>query len=157
MAVEIERKFLLRNDDWRQMADAGRDYRQGYLQGDRTIAVRVRVAADKAWLTVKGGGAGIARLEYEYAIPVADADEMLDKLCMQPLIEKRRYRVPVGIHVWEVDVFHGLNQGLVLAEIELDSVDEAFERPDWLGEEVSGDPRYFNTYLSRHPYSGWST
>lgn len=155
MAIEIERKFLLSNDGWRAQADGGCEYRQGYLQGDGTVAVRVRVAADQAWLTIKGGGEGIARQEFEYGIPLADAHAMLSRLCRQPPIEKRRYRVPAGAHVWEIDVFHGANAGLVLAEIELSGVDEPFERPDWLGDEVSDDPRYYNAYLNRHPYGEW--
>lgn len=155
MGVEIERKFLLRDESWRQHADAGVDYRQGYLHGDASIAVRVRAAGDAAWLTIKGGGAGISRLEFEYPIPVADADVMLGKLCRTPLIEKRRHRVPFGGHVWEIDVFAGANAGLVLAEIELAHPDQPFARPAWLGEEVSHDQRYFNAYLSRHPYSEW--
>lgn len=155
MGIEIERKFLLRDESWRQLADAGVDYRQGYLCGDASIAVRVRAAGDAAWLTIKGGGTGISRLEFEYPIPVADADAMLAQLCRSPLIEKRRYRVPFEGHVWEIDVFAGANAGLVLAEIELEHPDQPFARPPWLGEEVSDDPRYFNAQLSRHPYSEW--
>lgn len=156
MAIEIERKFLLRNEAWRQVADAGCEYRQGYLHSDPSIAVRVRLAGDQAWLTIKGNVSSLIRQEYEYCIPVADAQEMLDQLCRQPLIEKRRYRVPVGVHVWEIDEFQGANQGLLLAEIELSRVDEPFERPAWLGEEVSEDPRYFNAALSQHPYQEWA-
>jgi adenylate cyclase len=155
MGIEIERKFLLCSDDWRQEADQGCEYRQGYLQGDTSIAVRVRVAGDAAWLTIKGDADGIIRREFEYPIPVADAVDMLAHLCRQPPIEKRRHRVRYGRHVWEIDVFHGTNAGLVLAEIELASANEVFERPPWLGEEVSTDPRYFNASLSRHPYREW--
>lgn len=155
MGIEIERKFLLRDQSWRQQADAGVDYRQGYLHGDASIAVRVRAAGDAAWLTIKGGGGGVSRLEFEYPIPVADADVMLAELCRPPLIEKRRYRVPFEGHVWDIDVFAGANAGLVLAEIELEHPDQPFARPPWLGEEVSDDPRYFNAQLSRHPYSEW--
>lgn len=156
MGIEIERKFLLRNDDWRAEADTGTEFRQGYLHADANIAVRVRSAGDAAWLTIKGGSDGISRREFEYAVPVADAQEMLAHLCRRPLIEKRRHHVRRGKHVWEIDVFAGANAGLVIAEIELSSPDESFERPDWLGDEVSDDPRYYNAALSRHPYSEWS-
>jgi adenylate cyclase len=155
MATEIERKFLLRDDSWRQEADAGVDYRQGYLPGDTSVAVRVRAAGDAAWLTIKSGTQGISRREFEYPIPLADADEMLQHLCRRPLIEKRRHKVHRGKHVWEIDVFRGDNEGLVVAEIELCSVDEPFERPAWLGREVSDDARYFNARLSQHPYREW--
>lgn len=156
MGTEIERKFLVRSDDWRRRADAGTDYRQGYLPGDASVAVRIRTTADAAWLAVKSDLDGISRHEYEYPIPVADAEEMLAQLCRRPLIEKRRHRLRYGGRVWEIDVFHGANAGLLLAEIELDSPDQPFARPPWLGDEVSGDPRYLNALLSQHPYSEWS-
>ena len=157
MAVEIERKFLVCSDAWRQAADAGCDYRHGYLCGDADMVVRVRVVGEAAWLAVKAKAAagGIVRHEFEYPIPLADANAMLAQLCRQPLIEKRRHRFRHGDHVWEIDVFHGANAGLVLAEIELSDPDEEFLRPPWLGEEVSTDPRYFSAYLSQHPYREW--
>lgn len=155
MGVEIERKFLLRSDAWRQLADAGSEYRQGYLHSDTSMVVRVRVADNAAWLTIKADAGGIVRREFEYPIPVADANDLLINLCRQPLIEKRRHRLEHAGHLWEIDVFHGANAGLVLAEIELTSPDESFVRPPWLAEEVSSDPRYFNAYLSQHPFSEW--
>lgn len=155
MGIEIERKFLLRNDAWQQQADAGQEFRQGYLHSDASLAVRVRIADETAWLTIKADAGEIVRREFEYAIPVADADSMLTHLCRQPLIEKRRHRLEHAGHVWEIDVFHGANAGLVLAEIELSRIDEDFARPPWLGEEVSTDPRYFNSNLSQHPFREW--
>lgn len=155
MATEIERKFLPKDDSWRAGADAGEEYRQGYLYSDPDLAVRVRLAGDEAWLTIKGGAEGIVRREFEYPIPRADAAEMLAHLCRKPLIEKRRHLLRHGRHTWEIDVFAGDNAGLVVAEIELGAEDESFERPDWLGEEVSADPRYLNSSLSRHPYRHW--
>lgn len=156
MATEIERKFLVRDDSWREQADGGEDYRQGYLHSDASLAVRVRLGGEEAWLTIKSSGEGLVRREYEYAIPSADAREMLDQLCHKPLIEKRRYLLTHAGHTWEIDVFAGDNQGLVVAEIELGDPGEVFERPAWLGKEVTQDPRYLNSSLSRHPYRLWS-
>ncbi len=154
MATEIERKFLLANDGWRAGA-VGRRYRQGYLSTDKARTVRVRAIDEEAYLTIKGATEGLSRLEFEYPIPAADAEALLEQLCEQPIIDKTRYRISHGAHVWEVDEFHGANAGLIVAEIELGSEDEAFERPEWIGEEVSGDPRYFNSNLIAHPYSDW--
>ncbi len=154
MATEIERKFLVTDDRWK--ADAsGRRYRQGYLATDSERVVRVRSVDAEAFLTIKGKVHGYSRLEFEYAIPVDDARTMLERLCHQPIIDKTRYRVPAGAHVWEVDEFHGENAGLVIAEIELEREGEPFERPPWLGAEVSMDPRYFNANLVAHPYQRW--
>lgn len=155
MGTEIERKFLVRDASWREQVSASADYRQGYLHSDPSLAVRVRTAGEEAYLTIKGGGAGISRREFEYRIPVPDALEMLEHLCRKPLIEKRRHLVRHGAHTWEIDVFFGDNDGLVVAEIELSHQDEAFERPAWLGEEVSHDPRYYNARLSQRPYREW--
>lgn len=160
MATEIERKFLLVNDDWRAQADAGVVMRQGYLVGAASqqplkASVRVRIEGDEANLNIKSATLGVTRQEYEYPIPRADADAMLDSLAEGPLIEKTRYHVPHGEHVWEIDVFAGENQGLVVAEIELGGEDEAFARPSWLGEEVSHDPRYYNVCLVKHPFKDW--
>ncbi|HHM05280.1 MAG TPA: CYTH domain-containing protein [Gammaproteobacteria bacterium] len=155
MATEIERKFLVSSDAWRARAGGGRRMRQGYLAGSERASVRVRVSGDQAHLNLKSATLGVCRREYEYAIPVAEAEEMLVHLCDGPLIEKTRYPVRHGSHLWEVDVFEGDNEGLVVAEIELDAEDEAFERPPWLGEEVSGDPRYYNVCLVKHPYKSW--
>jgi adenylate cyclase len=155
MATEIERKFLVRDDSWHAGVTATLDFRQGYLHSNPSIAVRVRSAGNEAFLTIKGAAEGISRREFEYAIPVADAEQMLEHLCRRPLIEKRRHLVPIGAHTWEIDVFYGANAGLVVAEIELGHPDEDFERPGWLGEEVSHDPRYYNARLNEHPFSQW--
>ena len=154
MGTEIERKFLVAGDGWRASAP-GRHIRQGYLSVDPARAVRVRTAGEKAWLTVKGALTGLSRPEFDYAIPLADARQMLDTLCHQPLIDKTRYKIRHGDHLWEVDEFHGANGGLVIAEVELDSETEIFARPPWLGPEVSDDPRYLNINLFRHAYREW--
>jgi adenylate cyclase len=155
MAVEIERKFLVVGEGWRTLG-TGTVYRQGYLAAEPDRTVRVRVAGDRAFLTIKGKSEGIARLEYEYPIPVTEAEEMLLHLCLRPLIEKTRYTLPLADVVWEVDEFVGENQGLILAEVELTHPEQIVALPDWIGQEVSDDPRYFNAYLSRHPFSTWS-
>jgi adenylate cyclase len=155
MAKEIERKFLVRNEDWRA-GEPGLRFRQGYLSSDPERVVRVRIAGDTAMLTIKGITRGVSRLEFEYPIPTADADQLLDTLCEPPLIDKTRYLRQHGGMTWEIDEFHGGNQGLVVAEIELRSEEQRFEAPPWLGEEVSGDPRYFNSNLITHPYTAWS-
>lgn len=155
MATEIERKFLVKDDGWRGAADDGMRMRQGYLSGGAASSVRVRTGGGHAHLNIKSATLGVWRREYEYAIPLADADEMLDHLCDGPLIEKTRYHVDHLGHCWEVDVFEGDNAGLVVAEIELASEDEAFEKPGWAGDEVSHDPRYYNVSLVKHPYKEW--
>ncbi len=154
MGREIERKFLVRDDSWRGDA-AGVAVRQGYLSTARECTVRVRVAGDRAWLTIKGPARGLARLEFEYEIPVADAQALLDELCRHPPIEKTRHRVEYGGLVWEVDEFHGANEGLVVAEVELAREDQEVPLPPWVGEEVSHDPRYLNAHLAEHPYTEW--
>ena len=155
MAQEIERKFLVIGDRWRQLA-TGTEYRQGYLQRKNERTVRIRVAGDRGFLTIKGATEGVTRLEYEYPIPKTDALEMLSKLCDHPLIEKNRYRITHEGFTWEVDEFLGENQGLVIAEIELRSPTETFPKPDWIGAEVSGLPRYYNASLVGYPYSQWT-
>ncbi|MCL4134492.1 UNVERIFIED_CONTAM: hypothetical protein GTU68_053014 [Idotea baltica] len=156
MAQEIERKFLLANDRWRSEADAGSLFRQGYIQTAYPgQSVRVRLAGDAGFLTIKGPTEGLTRAEFEFAIPADDARALLDTQCGQPLIEKTRYLIERDDVVWEIDVFGGANTGLTVAEVELESEAQAFDRPDWLGEEVSYDPRYFNVALSAHPYSDW--
>lgn len=155
MAIEIERKFLLGDDSWREQADAGVFYSQGYLASDPLSSVRVRLAGDKAWLNIKKATSAIRRLEYEYPIPVEDAAELLKELCADNCIEKMRYHVTYAGHLWEVDVFEGENAGLVVAEIELTDEQEVFETPSWLGEEVSDDPRYYNMNLAKNPYTQW--
>jgi CYTH domain-containing protein len=156
MASEIERKFLVDAASWPCPASGGVRYRQGYLSTDPERTVRVRVAGEEAWLTIKGITRGISRSEYEYAIPVADAEAMLDQLCVKPLVEKTRYRVEFGGRVWEVDRFGGDNAGLLLAEVELPAADAPVALPPWAGREVSDDPRYFNSNLARNPYRGWA-
>jgi adenylate cyclase len=155
MGTEIERKFLVVNDAWREGARDGLRFRQGYLPGVETASVRVRVSGEHAWLNIKSATLGVSRREYEYPIPLADAEEILDALCQRPLIEKTRHHVPHGGHLWEIDVFEGDNAGLVVAEIELKNPDEPFERPPWVGAEVSHDPRYYNVSLVRHPFRDW--
>ncbi len=153
MPQEIERKFLVRRELW-SPPDGGTLYRQGYLSSDPCRTVRVRIAADRAYLTVKGATRGISRPEFEYPIPTADAVQLLD-LCPPPWVEKTRYRVRVGAHTWEVDDFHGENEGLLLAEVELASPGDELELPPWVEREVSGDPRYYNASLARNPYRNW--
>ena len=154
MSKEIERKFLVNGNAWRTLAQ-GVLYRQGYLNSAKERTVRVRTAGEKGFLTVKGITNGVTRSEFEYEIPFADANEMLSGLAEKPLIEKRRFKIPAGSLVWEIDEFLGENAGLIVAEIELPDEDAPFERPVWLGREVSNDPRYFNSNLVRHPFSQW--
>jgi len=154
MGEEIERKFLVSGEAWRETAEGTR-YRQGFLSTEPERTVRVRVAGPRGSITVKGKNLGARRAEFEYEIPVADAERMLDTLCKRPLIEKVRYVLAVGAHTWEIDVFEGDNSGLVVAEIELRREDEAFERPEWVGDEVTDDPRYFNSNLVANPYRAW--
>jgi CYTH domain-containing protein len=154
MAREIERKFLLRGREWKALAEGDR-CRQGYLNRLPERTVRVRTLGDRGYLTIKGLPTGLTRAEYEYEIPFADADAMLADLCEKPLIVKNRYRIKAGSHIWEIDEFLHENQGLVVAEVELTHQDESFEKPAWIGEEVTGDPRYFNSTLIRHPFTTW--
>jgi CYTH domain-containing protein len=153
MNIEIERKFLLKNDNWREGA-VGVHYKQAYLneKGDNTV--RVRIEGDKAKLTIKGKSSNISRLEFEYDIPMEDA-EALFSLAKTPIVEKYRYKIMYAGNCWEVDEFLGLNRGLVVAEIELESETQSFEKPDWIGMEVSGDKRYTNANLARKPYCEW--
>lgn len=153
MGLEIERKFLVRNDRWRTVE--GTPYRQGYLNSNLHRVVRVRTMGERAVLTVKGLNTGAVRREFEYEIPLDDANAILDDLCERPLIEKTRYLIKFAGHVWEIDEFFGENAGLVVAELELQAEDEFFEKPDWLGEEVTADPRYFNSNLVLRPYTTW--
>lgn len=154
MAQEIERKFLVQDDRWKSLG-TGVLYRQGYLSSGGGRTVRVRVAGETGFLTIKGKTVGISRLEFEYEIPVDDAQHMLDELCRKPIIEKHRTTIEHGGLVWEVDEFLGVNEGLVVAEVELEHADQSVNLPDWIGEEVSGDPRYFNSNLVKTPYSVW--
>ena len=154
MAVEIERKFLVDQGLWKPQSEGIR-YRQGYLSVQPERVVRVRVAGDQARLTLKGASERLSRLEFEYTIPMDDATILLERMCLRPLIEKTRYRRPFGKHVWEIDVFHGDNAGLIVAEIEISDEAEDFERPPWIGEEVSDDPRYLNANLAVRPFRSW--
>jgi CYTH domain-containing protein len=153
MGKEIERRFHVRNDDWRKLAE-GEWLKQGYLSVEPARTVRVRVKGDQAWLTLKSNISAISRHEFEYSIPLADAEIMLAAMCPM-LVEKKRDRVSVGRHVFEVDEFFGQNAGLILAEVELADEGEHYIRPEWLGEEVTEDPRYTNAYLSKHPWPSW--
>lgn len=159
MATEIERKFLISDSSWRDQADAGTSIRQGYLVdvGPDNIraSVRVRIEGDKANINIKSATLDMTRSEYEYPIPLADAEEMLEHLCIWPLIEKTRYDVQHEGHHWEIDVFDGDNAGLIVAEIELQEVTEPFAMPAWAGDEVTNDPRYYNVCLTSHPYKAW--
>jgi len=155
MPIEIERKYLLRNDDWRLNANQGTDYEQGYIIGSDKASVRVRLEGATAMLNIKSATLGIKRQEYEYEIPVNEALELLSSLCAKPLVKKTRYIVIENDDKWEIDVFSGDNTGLVMAEIELQSEDQSIELPSWCGQEVSDDPRYYNVNLVKHPYSTW--
>jgi CYTH domain-containing protein len=155
MPQEIERKFLVKNDHWRSLGQ-GQYYCQGYIVATPERTVRVRVVGDQGWLTIKGASVGISRAEFEYPIPVEDALELLQTLCQPPLIEKTRYRIQLGDLVWEVDEFAQENTGLVLAEVELTDPNQEIELPEWVGKEVSDDPRYLNANLVSHPYSQWA-
>lgn len=154
MGQEIERKFLVNATTYRDLAK-GTHYKQGYLNSQKERVVRVRTIDTTGFMTVKGITKGATRLEYEYEIPAKDADELLDQLCEQPIIDKHRYKVAMGNHVWEIDEFHGENEGLTVAEVELESEDQEFPKPDWIGEEVTGDPRYYNSNLIANPYKKW--
>ncbi len=154
MGKEIERKFLVNGDGWRALAEPVK-YRQGYLSTVKERTVRVRTIDDKGYLTIKGITTGVTRAEYEYEIPAADADRMLTDLCEKPLIEKSRSTIALGGLDWEVDEFFGDNQGLIVAEVELQSADQAVAKPAWVGQEVSGDSRYFNSNLIKKPFTRW--
>ena len=154
MAVEIERKFIVDTSKWHPQAK-GLDIRQGYICSEKGRTVRVRTKGEKAFLTIKGPNNGISRAEYEYEIPVEDANAMLDTLCAHPLIEKTRYIEEHFGQTWEIDIFFGDNEGLVMAEAELPSEDTPLTIPDWVIKEVSDDRRYFNSCLQKNPYKNW--
>jgi adenylate cyclase len=154
MGIEIERKFLVLGQDWRSMGSKAL-LRQGYLSSNPERTVRVRVEGDTAQITIKGKTLGATRQEWEYPIPLADANALLDTLCEQPMIEKVRYRIPYEGMTWEVDEFLGENAGLIVAEIELADENQTFIKPSWIGAEVTSDPRYFNSSLLGHPFSRW--
>lgn len=154
MPQEIERKFLTANEAWKSEVSRSVLLKQGYLNSTKERTVRIRIAGEQAFLTIKGPVTGVTRAEYEYEIPISDGLSMIN-LCEQPLIEKTRHYVSIGDHLWEIDVFTGANEGLTVAEIELTAEGEAFIRPDWLGEEVSSDARYYNSSLIRCPFISW--
>lgn len=155
MAIEIEHKFLLANDEWRKQVNRSVRYRQGYLSSISNSSIRVRTSDKQAWLNIKSATVGTHRHEYEYEIPLTDANEMLDNLCKKPLIEKTRHFVVDDDNVWEIDEFDGDNEGLYIAEIELPEIGKEFTKPHWLGAEVTDDLRYYNNNLVIHPYSEW--
>lgn len=155
MPYEIERKYLVTGDDWRGLA-SGKEIRQGYLSTDEQRVVRVRLAGDRAWLTIKGLTTRVTRREYEYEIPFAHAAELLDHLCLCPIIEKTRYAIPFGGHTIEVDEFHGANEGLLIAEIEVASEETKPSLPAWIGRDVSELKRYSNAALQTRPFAQWS-
>ncbi|MFH0733230.1 MAG: CYTH domain-containing protein [bacterium] len=154
MAKEIERKYLIKSDEWKALAK-GKYYKQGYLSTIKERVVRVRTIADKGFLTIKGVTVGVTRAEFEYEIPAEEANMMLDNLCEKPIIEKFRAKIEYAGLIWEIDEFHGENEGLTIAEVELTDENQKIELPTWIGEEVSGDPRYFNSNLIKNPYTKW--
>ena len=164
MGIEIERKFLLKNDEWKDQVSASTYFKQGYLVGTHSgdennsvkSSVRIRIEGDNANINIKSMTLSITRQEYEYAIPIDDATKMLDELCEQPLIEKTRHIVKFDGHKWEIDVFAGDNDGLIVAEIELQDENEKFTIPSWLGEDVSDQIKYYNVSLVKNPYSSWT-
>ncbi|WP_144871313.1 CYTH domain-containing protein [Hyella patelloides] len=153
MSKEIERKYLVKGNQWKNLAE-GVVYRQGYIATVGKPTVRVRVFGNQGYLTIKGESIGIVRSEFEYPIPLEDAEEMLKTLCDRPLIEKIRYKIPYGNLLWEVDEFLGENAGLIIAEVELASEDQKITLPEWIDKQVS-DPKYFNSNLAKHPYNQW--
>jgi CYTH domain-containing protein len=153
MATEIERKFLVTGNNWSK--EDFSDFQQGYLSLDKERTVRIRIADDCAYITIKGINRSATRSEYEYRIPVPDANTILDDLCLHPLIVKRRYRAGYAGNIWEIDVFGGENAGLIVAEIELQHEHQSFEKPDWVGREVTTDKRYYNASLVTKPYNTW--
>ncbi len=160
MGIEIERKFLLETDDWKAAVTETHVIKQGYLQSgleaSQKSSVRIRISDDTANINIKSVDLTMVRQEFEYAIPLVDAHQLMTSLCDDIVISKTRYHVPYGQHLWEVDIFEGENEGLQMAEIELNSLDEAFEKPSWIGEEVSHDKRFYNIYLLKHPFRMWS-
>ena len=155
MNIEIERKYRVTDTSYRAQATRCTYYKQGYLSAAPAATVRIRIAGDQAFITIKGTTTGCSRQEYEYPIPVADATRMLDSLCQSGLIEKRRYLYPYAGHTWEIDEFMGDNEGLIMAEVELSDEQEVFEKPGFIGREVTGDRRYYNSHLRTYPYKLW--
>jgi len=154
MALEIERKFLLKNDNWKALVKEEILIKQGYLNSEKERTVRVRTYGDKGVITIKGKTNNLTRKEFEYAIPLTEALQMLE-IAEKPIIEKTRFVVINNGNTWEIDVFEGMNNGLLVAEIELESENEKFEIPEWIGQEVSTDPKYYNACLIKHPFTAW--
>jgi adenylate cyclase len=157
MPIEIERKFLVNENVWEPMGP-GKAYRQGYISSNKKRIVRVRIAGEKAFLCIKsvdGDSSGIVRREFEYEIPIQDAEELLELYCKKPFVEKTRHKEEHNGKLWEIDVFHGENDGLVVAEVELSSEDEEIDLPSFVGREVSTDQRYFNASLQKNPFAKW--
>ncbi len=155
MGKEIERKFLVKSSDFKKMC-SGHLYKQGYLNSNPDRTVRLRLVGNKGFLTIKSKGNGLTREEFEYEIPYTDAEEMLQSICEKPFIEKTRYLYNYRGHTWEIDEFHGENEGLVVAEIELENESENFSVPEWIGEEVTYDYKYTNSSLVTNPYKNWN-
>ena len=155
MALEIERKFLLKNDNWKALVKEEFLIKQGYLNSAKERTVRIRTYGDKGVITIKGKTNNLTRKEFEYAIPLTEALQMLE-IAEKPLIEKTRFIVINNGNTWEIDVFEGMNKGLLVAEIELESESEKFEIPEWIGQEVSTDPKYYNACLIKHPFTEWT-
>ncbi|NCT10109.1 MAG: CYTH domain-containing protein [Flavobacteriia bacterium] len=156
MSVEIERKFLVKNDDFKKVSFQQKTLKQGYLNSDKNRTVRIRISDNQAFITVKGisNDAGTIRFEWEKEIDIKEATEMLS-LCEPTIIDKTRFLVKNGTHIFEIDEFYGENKGLIVAEIELNSEDESFEKPTWLGKEVTGIKKYYNANLSKFPFCDW--
>jgi len=155
MGVEIERKFLVNGDDWRALATKSVKMRQAYIANTPACSVRVRITSDEARLNMKSGTLGIERQEFDYGIPLSDAQEIVETLCNGETLAKTRHFVPHGVHLWEVDEFFEANAGLIVAELELEAVDTAYDKPHWIGEEVSHDERYYNVNLIKRPLPRW--
>ncbi len=154
MGLEIEKKFLVKDNSWKALAE-GVLYQQGYLSTEKERTVRVRVIGEQGYLTIKGKSIGATRLEFEYEIPVIDAQEMLTKLCGNSVLEKYRYKIPFDGMIWEVDEFLGKNKGLIVAEVEMENEEQIFKLPSWIGEEVTHKTEYFNSRLTQKPFSEW--
>ncbi len=157
MGYEIERKFLVTNDSWRNLCRKKERYRQGYLSSDPARVVRIRVVGERGIITIKGPAINNIRSEFEYEIPVDDAVVLLTNLCIPPIIEKTRYSVAIDNLLWEIDEFAGENSGLIIAEVELDHPEQKINLPAWIGREVTGETRFYNSNLSRYPYNSWSS
>lgn len=157
MALEIEHKFLIKNDEWKKHIHKSLEYKQGYLISDSKRSVRIRLSENKAWLNIKSATIGNSRHEFEYEIPMDEGKEILETLCEKPIIEKIRHLVNFAQHTWEIDVFSGDNNGLIVAEVELAEAGEDFAKPEWIDKEVTEDLRYYNNSLCKNPYKDWKS